>query len=160
MDMTGLGSAFDFARGVMDKFFPPDATPEQKMAMQSALEQSVKSRDAAKGQIIVAEMQQGDNFTKRARPMVVYAGLVMIAINYVAFPFLGRLVALSAILFTDAGIIPATITPVLEPLPLPIEFWTAWGGVVSIWVLGRSAEKRGSGGNFGKIASLITGGKK
>jgi len=27
MDITGLGSVFDFAKGVMDKIWPPQADP-------------------------------------------------------------------------------------------------------------------------------------
>lgn len=104
-----------------------------------AMEQSVQTELQAKERIIVAEMNQGDNYTRRARPTVVYFGLAAIA-----FDQLVRYIAH----FTD------------NPIPLtmlPTEFWAAWGGVVSVWVLGRSAEKRGV---TGAITAAITGSKK
>lgn len=153
MDLAGIGSVADFAKGIVDRFFPPDASPEQKLEIQKALANEIAARDTAKGQIIAAEMSQGDNYTKRARPTVVYAGLIMIAINHVVFPMLSRIIAL----LSDN---PTQYETLWQSIPLPEEFWWAWGGTVSIWILGRSAEKKGAGGNFGKIASLITGNQK
>ncbi len=66
-------------------------------------------------------MQSGDNFTRRARPSVVYFGLIMIALDLFLRVWKGMEVS--------------TL--------LPQEFWIAWGGIVSTWVVGRSAEKRG-----------------
>ncbi|KKL20404.1 hypothetical protein LCGC14_2455770, partial [marine sediment metagenome] len=42
----------------------------------SEIEQTTRIELQAKERVLVAELQQGDKFTKRARPMVVYAGLV------------------------------------------------------------------------------------
>jgi len=148
-----LGPITELASGLIDRFFPPEATPEQRFAAQQALEQALAARDQAKAEIIVAEMRQGDNYTKRARPTVVYGGLVMIALNYVIFPVATRL-----IMAFGSPTEVAMMRPLLEPINLPTEFWVAWGGIVSTWVLGRSAEKKAMGGNIGKIASLITGG--
>lgn len=155
MDITGIGSVADFAKGLVDRFFPPDATAEQKLEATKAMAEEVARRDEAKASIIVAEMNQGDNYTKRARPTVVYAGLVMIFINYVLFPLIARIA--SMFLLGEDGTMSTEITNLLKPLDLPAGFWTAWGGVVGTWVLGRSMEKRGASGNLGKIASLITG---
>jgi hypothetical protein len=141
----------------VDRFFPPDASPEQKLAAQQAMADEIARRDDAKSRIIVAELSQGDNYTKRARPTVVYGGLLMIAINYVLFPFLARLAAASYLFSGAAGQVPQSLINLLSPLDLPGEFWAAWGGVVGTWVLGRSLEKRGATGNLGKIAGLITG---
>jgi len=159
MDLTGLGSVADLAKGLVDRFFPPDASPEQKLAAQQALADEINRRDDAKSKIMVAELNQGDNYTKRARPTVVYGGLAMIGINYVLFPFLARLVAAGSLWLGAAGELTSTMTALLAPLPLPGEFWVAWGGVVSTWVLGRSLEKRGATGALGKIAGMITGTK-
>jgi hypothetical protein len=45
----------------------------------------------------------------------------------------------------------------LPDISLPGEFWATWGGVCGIWIVGRTAEKRGSTGMAGKIAGMITG---
>jgi len=87
----------------------------------SELETSLQVTLQAKERIIVAEMNQTDNYTKRARPTLVYAGLAMIAINYVVAPWFG-----------------------LAQFQLPAEFWMAWGGAVSVWSIGRSFEKTGT----------------
>jgi len=88
---------------------------------------------------MVAEMQQADTFTKRARPCLVYAGLVFIFLVHVAFPIIAYL-----------------SKETLPALSLPEEFWWAWSGVCGVWVLGRSAEKRGASG---KLVGMITGSK-
>ena len=41
-------------------------------------------------------------------------------------------------------------------IDMPAEFWMAWSGVVSIWSIGRSAERRGA---QNKAINVITGGK-
>lgn len=107
-------------------------TDGDRMAMQTELEKILQKRDSeieqtirtelsAKADIIKAEMQSGDNFTRRARPSVVYFGLIMIALDLFLRVWKGMEVS--------------TL--------LPQEFWIAWGGIVSTWVVGRSAEKRG-----------------
>lgn len=152
MDITGLGRVADFATGLVDRFFPPEATPEQKMEAAKALTSEITGRDKAKSAIIVAEMQQSDNYTKRARPTVVYAGLVFICINHVLFPIIGRILAI----FAEPSQA-VMLSELIQPVALPTAFWTAWGGIVSTWVLGRSMEKRKVTGNVGKVVSLITG---
>lgn len=103
----------------------------------SEIEQSARIELQAKERVLVAELQQGDKFTKRARPMVVYAGLAFIGINYVVVPSIG--------LFMGAT---------FEALPLPVEFWAGWSGIVMTWSIGRSAEKRGT---QNRVTSAITG---
>ena len=146
---TGSVSSFVQSVGeVADRFIQ---TPEDKAKFAIELERLLQQRDSeieqtirtelqAKERMLVAELNQDDNYTKRARPTVVYAGLGFIFLNYVAFP----LVALLA----DA---PA------EPLAdLPAEFWMAWGGICSSWVIGRSMEKRGM---RNPVVSAVTGKK-
>jgi len=91
----------------------------------------------AKKDVIVAEMQQGDLYTKRARPTLVYAGLGIVIINHMILPWIAHF----------AG----TVIPTID---MPVEFWIAWGGVTGSWVIGRSAEKRGM---QNKLISAITG---
>jgi len=113
------------------------ASPEEKQKFKLELEQMLLKRDAeieqaiqaelgAKERILVAELRQDDNYTKRARPTVIYAGLGFIFLNYCVVPIVRSFTA------TD-----------VQPFALPAEFWMAWGGIVSTWVVGRSAEKRG-----------------
>ena len=98
------------------------------------LEEATREEMAAKTKVLVAELNQGDAFTKRARPMVVYAGLGFIAINHVLFPVLGRV--LSAFF--------PSLAFDTSPLPdLPAEFWLAWGGICAVWAIGRTREKMG-----------------
>jgi len=144
MDLTGLGSIADLAKGIMDKFWPPSADPNEKLKAQMALQQMIEIRENAvidaQKNIIVSEMAQGDSYTKRARPTIVYAGLAFIFMVHVVMPILS---------FFKGTPMPTSIT-------LPAEFWWAWTGVCGIWVIGRSAEKRGA---EGAVISAITGSK-
>jgi len=144
MDLTGLGSVADLAKTVINQFLPEKMSDAEKAQAQIQLQEMLQKRENlvvdAQKSIMVAEMQQGDNYTKRARPTLVYAGLVFIFMVHVAFPIL-------AYLSKDT----------LPALSLPEEFWWAWSGVCGVWVLGRSAEKRGAGG---KLVGMITGNKK
>lgn len=106
----------------------------------SDIESTIRSELDAKARIIESEMAQGDNYTKRARPTVVYVGLLMAFINYCFLPALALANSAEAV-----------------TLPIPPQFWYVWGGVCSTWVVGRSAEKRGA---QSKVIDLVTGGHK
>lgn len=144
MDLTGLGSIADFADTVVKRFFPAKMTDGERAQAQIQLQEMLQSREnamvEAQKSIMVAEMAQQDAFTKRARPTLVYAGLFFIFLVHVFFPiaafFLGK---------------------PMPGLALPEDFWWVWGGVCGVWILGRSAEKRG---NNGSLVSMITGSKK
>ena len=82
-------------------------------------------------------MNQGDSYTKRARPTIVYSGLLFIFFVHVLFPMVSWFKSTT-----------------LPELALPTEFWWAWTGVYSIWIVGRSTEKNGISN---KVTSLITG---
>jgi hypothetical protein len=144
MDLTGIGSVADFASTLVKRFIPPKMTDAEKAQAQVQVQEMVEKRDAslidAQKSIIVSEMQQADAYTKRARPTLVYAGLFFIFLVHVLFPI--------AAFFSDK--------PMPGSLTLPAEFWWAWSGVCGVWVLGRSAEKRGAAG---KLLGMITGGK-
>lgn len=89
----------------------------------------------AKERILVAELQQSDGYTKRARPSIVYSGL-LIALGSAVAKFLG------------SDVDPSTL--------VPVEFWYAWGGVTGTWVVGRTMEKRGISNGF---SQRVTGSK-
>jgi hypothetical protein len=93
--------------------------------------EQITSEIQAKERILVAELQQGDSYTKRARPSIVYVGLIGAIVDAI-------------------GTLDFTMSP---------EFWYVWGGVCGIYVIGRSAEKRGVNGTLGKVVGAITGGK-
>ncbi len=144
----GVGSVITAVGDVADRFIETDDEKrlfKQEMAVivqarESELEQTIRAELSAKERILVAELNQGDNYTKRARPTVVYFGLVLIGVNYCVFPVLAA--------FADYN------GPLA--LPLPTEFWAAWGGIVATWSIGRSAEKRGASS---PISRMITGNK-
>ena len=99
------------------------------------IQETLRSELAAKERVLVAELNQDDAYTKRARPTVVYMGLLFILFNYVIYPA------------SNLGI---------EALALPTEFWVAWGGIVGTWSIGRSAEKVGI---KNKLTNAVTGSK-
>lgn len=103
----------------------------------SEIEQTVRTELTAKQKIIEAEMASGDNFTKRARPMIIYAGLLFIGLNHVIFPMVGMMTG------ND-----------IAGLSLPTEFWYAWTGICGTYSIGRSMEKRG---NRSRVTSFMTG---
>lgn len=130
-------------------------------ARDSELEQTLRKNLEAKERIIVAELAQGDSFTKRARPSVVYFGLVMIGLNYFVLP-LALLVSgnFDKMQTCSTSVVKEqTITNCYraEIFPLPGEFWAAWGGIVATWAVGRSFEKAGFGGSMSKA---VTGNKR
>lgn len=130
---------------VADRFITTDSEKKQFQLQvqelvnqrQATAEASMQAELQAKERIIVAEMNQGDTYTKRARPTVVYAGLAIIAFNYCLVPAMQSLGGSE-----------------LQPFVLPFEFWAAWGGCVGIWTIGRTAEKRGANN---KATRLVTG---
>ena len=151
LDLTGLGSVADFASSVVNRIFPPSASPEEKLAAETEIKKLVEDRENkivdAKASVMVAEMQQDDRYTKRGRPTILYGGLIFIFLNHVLFPMIAWVVSVRS------------ETPIAMPeLALPPEFWWAWSGVCSIYVLGRSAEKMGgeSGGLVGKIFGAVS----
>jgi len=137
---AGASELMDGVGGLIGKF---KAAPEEKMAFQLELKKLIADRDQrnlelinaevdAKARIMEAEIKQGDNYTKRARPTIIYMGLLLVLLQAAVSIFGG---------------------PKIE---IPVEFWYGWTGIVSVYSLGRTMEKRGNGS---KAASMITGGK-
>lgn len=138
----GAGSLIESVGNVADRFITTDDERQEfKLEIEallqrrdSEIEQTIRAELAAKERILVAELKQGDAYTKRARPTVVYVGLAFIGLNYIFMPLFSRVAAL----FTD---VPIDTGPLAD---LPMEFWAAWGGICATWSIGRTAEKRGS----------------
>jgi hypothetical protein len=140
-----VGTLVDKVGGVVDKFH---LSGEEKQKFILEMETLVQKRDSeieatirtelqAKERVLVAELSQGDSYTKRARPSVVYAGLAFIAFNYCLVPVISKI--------AGQGI---------KPLDLPAEFWYGWSGIVATWSIGRTAEKRGVSN---RLTRTITG---
>lgn len=129
---AGVGSAVEQIGGVVTKFQEGHLSKrERDLELERILTErdaqtlaAVKEEIRAKERIMVAELEQGDSYTKRARPTIVYVGLIGAIID-----------AIGTIEFT-----------------LPPDFWYVWGGVCGVYMMGRTVEKRGGRGGFARIA--------
>jgi hypothetical protein len=150
LDLTGLGSVAELAKSLVNRFLPPTATEAEKLAAQVQMESMLAARENAvldtQRAVMTAEMAQGDNYTKRARPTIVYFGLAAIGLVHVLLP------VIAWVTLTATGK-PLANMPTIQ---LPTDFWFTWGGVCSIWVIGRSAERRGS---TNPVVKFVTGSK-
>jgi len=115
---------------------------------EKGVEETVRSEIAARRDVMLAEIQQGDNFTKRARPTVIYSGLVVIV--------LGEILGLRYIVLQHlVGGTEAVFQQILDASnQILSDFLWVWAGVVGVYTIGRSAEKRGA---MSKWVSRITG---
>ena len=142
-DLTGIGSVADAAKTIANKFFPDKMGDGERAKAEIELQQILAERDEkmaeSKKAVMVAELNQADRYTKRARPTIIYAGLFFIFLVHVFFP-------IAFVMFGKK----------LPELTLPEQFWWAWGGVCSVYAIGRSAEK---GGAKNKLVGMITGNK-
>lgn len=146
-----LGGLADKVAGIVDRFKLTDDEKAQihleveRLAMQTSTEIELTHRAEmqAKERIMVAELQQGDVWTKRARPTVIFFGLAVIGWNYSLVPVLWPLLQH----FMDG-------LPALGTMELPEWFWIAWGGIVGTYSIGRTLEKRGASNN---LVRAITG---
>jgi hypothetical protein len=113
----------------------------EKLALQytAMTEASYQAELSTQKEIIVAELQQGDSYTKRMRPSLGYFGMAVIFFNYCIVPLWKYL----------SGEAP-------QPFDLPAEFWLAWGGMMATYSIGRTMEKR-NGGTSSKVVSMVTG---
>lgn len=142
----GITEVVSTVGDVVDRFtLTKEEKQEFKLEMQSSLmklegelEETYRKELDARQEIIKAEMAQGDLYTKRARPTIVYAGMLFIFFVYVLVPVI-------------AYISGASEMPKIE---LPNEFWWAWGTVVGVYGVGRTAEKMGV---TNKLTNFITG---
>lgn len=151
VDLTGIGAAADLVSKIVDIFVPPKASAEERLAAEIKIREAVQDYEntvvQAKAAIMTAELAQDDKLTKRARPSIIYGGLLVLMANHVVFPMTAWV--LQCLAFRQL--------PPLPDLSMPTEFWMVWGGVCSIYVLGRSREKAGvgAGGLLGRVMDMI-----
>ena len=144
---AGASNFIDSITGAVDKFtLSKEEKNDFKLQMQDKLmeldrlaQETYQTELQSRADIIKAEMAQGDKFTKRARPMIIYVGLIFICLVHVIVPIIA--------FFTNK-------MDGLNKLTLPPEFWWAWGTVVSVYGAGRTAEKFGAAN---KVTQMITG---
>jgi len=130
--IKGIGSVVDnLHTSKEEKNAAKLALEELARKSESDLELTLRAELGAKERILVAELQQGDAYTKRARPTIVYTGLAIAVFNAVV-PLFG----------------------VSETVNAPVEFWYGWAAVVSIYSIGRTREKSGA---RDKVTTSITG---
>lgn len=87
----------------------------------------------AQASVVTAELQQDDKYTKRARPTVIYAGLVLIFLE-----MFGVRMAILSLISSSIEVVQASNTIVMS-------FLAAWGGVVGMYTFGRTQEKKAGG---------------
>ena len=96
---------------------------EMALKQEKEIQKTIREKDKAAANIIVAEARQDDKYTKRARPTVIYVGIVLIIWAYVMTPLLNQLWSLQI------------------NNSIPEFFWYSWAGVVGVYAGGRSFEK-------------------
>jgi hypothetical protein len=107
----------------------------------SEIEQTYRAEMDAHKTIALAEIQSGDRYVKYARPSVIYGGIFVIFANYILMPIIALIWNLK-----------------IPEFQLPAEWWYAWTGIVSVYSIGRSAERRGVSNIHAKrLISQVTG---
>lgn len=146
MSLGGIfaGGVREVVGGVVSVFDDLHTSPEERAELEArvgeivnermrVVQEGVRGRMEMVARVIEAEAKHGNAYTKAARPSIVYTGLLIHAANAL-LPLLGF------------G----------EQIEVDPNFTYVWGGVCSVWVAGRSAEKMG---HYGKVSSAITGNK-
>ena len=81
---------------IIDRFAPEKMKDADRAKAVLDISAMIDERDNtlvnAQRDVIVAELEQGDKFTKRARPMIVYTGLAVLVFNHALVPFINRCV--------------------------------------------------------------------
>lgn len=153
-----IGAATSFAKDIVDRFFPKQMSAAEKAQAALEIQRLVEARDhtliTASKEIMVAELQQADKYTKRARPTIIYVGLGAVVFTHVFVPFANRVI--EWITIAKYGALPEALIQ-LPSISLPTDFWYVWGGVCSVYALGRTAEKKGIRHS---IVGMITGNKE
>ena len=83
----------------------------------------------------MAELQQGDRYTKRARPTVIYVGLLFILLE---------LFGIRHIVLDQLELGENALNIIQGSDAIIKTFLAAWAGVVGVYAVGRSMEKRGT----------------
>ena len=94
-----VGSTTEQVGNIVDKYHL-SKEEKQKLKLEieaklqrcdSEIEGAIRTGLQEKERILVAELTQGDYYTRRARPTVVYAGLGFILFNYCLVPVIAKI---------------------------------------------------------------------
>ena len=146
-----IGSTLKGVFGLVDDLH---TSPEEKASMKLELQKLFNQHErdvmanyqkemASVKDVIVAELNQDDKYTKRARPTVLYLFIVIVMLNYCIFPFVNN--------FTE------------NPFPqinLPTEAWQMFQWIFGIYGVGRSFEKIGGVDPVKRMMSKMKKGNK
>jgi len=154
------GGLVKIGKGISEIVDTYKMTDDEKAAFKLDMETLLQKRDSeiertiqkeldTAARVIEAEMAQDDNYTKRARPTVIYTGLLMYFLNSVILPKLAVLAA-----FISSPESQQLVIAALQPITIPDAFTVAWGSVVAIYSGGRTLEKRGA---RSAVAQAMTG---
>jgi len=102
---------------------------------ESEIEQTIRAELKVQESILVAELQQGDRYTKRARPTVIYVGLFFILLE---------LFGIRHIILDQLNLGENALNIIQGSDAIFKTFLAAWAGVVGVYAVGRSIEKRGT----------------
>ena len=129
-----IGTLIDAGVNLFKSYFPPDLTPEQKAQLEAGEQKFKESLTTSlidysktileqQASIVKAEAQSGSWLTRNWRPITMLTFVVIIANNYILYPYLS--------LFWDKA--PA--------LPIPADMWSLLKIGLGGYVVGRSVEK-------------------
>lgn len=148
-----IGSVVKPVTGLVDEIFTSDEERQEFKTRLAEIASTAENAAMAHAEtianaqrdVIVAELQQDDKYTKRARPTIAYSGIAVLILNHIILPWAAFFSG------TDASGLPS--------VELPAEFWWGWTGVVGVWAIGRSVEKKAKiqGEGPGKYTRMITG---
>ena len=93
-----------------------------------------EERDLIKKDLVLSEMNSDDNYTKRARPSIVYVGLGVVVLELLGV----RLLVLS-LAFSEKAMFEMALAASNAIL---LSFMAAWAGVSGLYNFSRSQEKR------------------
>ncbi len=99
------------------------------------IERTIRAELKAQEHILVTELQQGDRYTKRARPTVIYVGLLFILLE---------LFGIRHIVLDQLALGENALNIIQGSDAIFKTFLAAWAGVVGVYAVGRSMEKRGT----------------
>ena len=150
----GAGGLLSGIGGIIDKFqLSPKDREQMKLEMEGLLMQKEKDAEdtyrqelQSKTLIMQAELAQGDNYTKRARPTIIYAGLIFIMLELFGLRhfFLFHLYADKAVL-----------TDMMKASDGIFQtFLITWASVAGVYSIGRTVEKSG---RANQVTNFITG---
>jgi len=143
--LSTIGSTLKGVFGLVDDMHTSTEEKEQmKIKLQELFNQherdvmaNYNKEMASVKDVIVAELNQDDKYTKRARPTVLYLFIVIVSLNYCLFPFINH--------FLHAKNLPI--------ISLPAEAWQMFQWIFGVYGVGRSVEKMSGADPVKKIFS-------